>query len=67
MIPHIPEHSVDTNEATMAPTPENAPCRHNPHGPREINVHQRTHMKEAHIEKITHIKNDRYHSSVAAA
>ena len=38
-IPHIPlplGHSVVTNEATMAPTPENAPCWHDWHRPREI-------------------------------
>ena len=29
-------HSVDTNEATMSPTPENLPCWHNWHRPREI-------------------------------
>ena len=38
-IPHIPlptGHSVSTNQATMAPTPENAPCWHLPHRPREM-------------------------------
>ena len=38
-IPHIPlppEHSVGTNEATMAPTPENPESWHNRQRPREI-------------------------------
>ena len=38
-IPHIPlppEHSVGTNEATMAPTPETPESWHIPHRPREI-------------------------------
>ena len=38
-IPHIPlppEHSVGTNEATMAPTPENPQSWHIPQRPREI-------------------------------
>ena len=38
-IPHIPlppGHSAGTNEATMAPTPENPPCWQDPHRPREI-------------------------------
>ena len=29
-------HSAGTNQATMATTPENAPCWHDPHRPREI-------------------------------
>ena len=38
-IPHIPPpsgHSAGTNEATMAPTPENAPCWHQIGRPGEI-------------------------------
>ena len=38
-IPHIPlppEHSVDTNEATMAPTPQKPPCWHNSACPQEM-------------------------------
>ena len=44
-IPHITlplGHSVDTNEATMDLTPENAPCWHDRYRPREIcNMTQR--------------------------
>ena len=38
-IPHIPPpsgHSAGTNDATMAPTPENAPCWHEIGRPQEI-------------------------------
>ena len=41
-IPHIPlpfGHSVDTNEATMDPTPEDTPCWQDQYHPREICCH----------------------------
>ena len=50
-IPHIPlppEHSVDTNEATMAPTPENPESWHNPQRPRE-RERERERERDMHI------------------
>jgi hypothetical protein len=41
-IPHIPlptGHPVSTNRATMAPTPENAPCWHLPHVPERYGIY----------------------------
>ena len=55
-IPPPSGHSAGTNEATMAPTPENAPCWHQIGRPGEILMWLRARELHDHIHADMYIR-----------